>query len=161
MSLKEIKGFPGYYINRNGEVWSMKQERPLLLKQNIDRKGYLRVGLYKGAAIKLKFIHQLIAIAFIPNPEDKPHINHIDCNTLNNSVDNLEWCTNAENVAHSLKEGRYRKNEGHQNAKLTDKDVEHIKYHRTQGAKLKDLAKSYGVSVANISLICNGKRRNK
>lgn len=62
-------------------------------------KGYLCVELDKTP----KAVHRLIAFAFIPNPENKPQINHKDGNKLNNSVDNLEWMTNKENSNHSFK----------------------------------------------------------
>jgi hypothetical protein len=61
-------------------------------------KGYLRVDLYAKDGRRHFKVHRLVAEAFIPNPNEKPQVNHIDGNNQNNSVTNLEWVTNAENV---------------------------------------------------------------
>lgn len=61
--------------------------------------------LSKDGKVKNESIHRLVAQAFIPNPDSKPQVNHIDCNTLNNNVSNLEWCTAKENTVHAWKNG--------------------------------------------------------
>lgn len=66
--------------------------------------GYYCVGLSKGKTKTFR-VHQLVAKAFIPNPENKPYVNHIDGNKVNNSVSNLEWCTCSENNLHNHKIG--------------------------------------------------------
>ena len=63
--------------------------------------GYLQVALQKHKKRKDEKIHRLVAEAFIPNPENKPQVNHLDGNKLNNYYKNLEWCTNGENQIHS------------------------------------------------------------
>ena len=60
----------------------------------------------KNGKAKKHYVHRLVAKAFIPNPENKPNINHKDCNVKNNCVDNLEWCTQSENVRYAVKCGR-------------------------------------------------------
>jgi hypothetical protein len=80
-----------------------------IIKPNIDKHGYARVGLSwleNGVMKTKKFkVHRLVAMAFIPNPENKPSINHKDGNRLNNKVSNLEWCTSKENTNHAQKIG--------------------------------------------------------
>ncbi len=76
------------------------------IKQRVTRDGYYTVSL--GATQveqKQCVVHRLVAIAFIPNPENKPQVNHKDGDKLNNSVDNLEWCTASENMIHAHKTG--------------------------------------------------------
>lgn len=66
-------------------------------------KGYFRVSLWKNGKSKHFFIHQLLAKVFIPNPENKPHINHINGIKNDNRLENIEWCTPLENITHSIK----------------------------------------------------------
>lgn len=79
------------------------------------RNGYLCVRLNDGAKYRNEYLHRLLGIAFIPNPKNLPCINHIDGDKLNNSLDNLEWCSFAENIWHRYnilpeeKQGRQRK----------------------------------------------------
>jgi hypothetical protein len=95
----DLIGFEGYYkINRNGDIYSCKRKR--LLTQHLDR-GYMRVNLTKDNVGTTPRIHRLLAIQYIPNPDNLPEIDHIDRNKLNNNLENLRWVshtTNARNV---------------------------------------------------------------
>ena len=116
--MRDIKGYEGKYaITRDGKVWSYPKRRSskngIWLKPNLvvinnhrskPHKHY-SVGLYKNDKKKSYQIHRLVAQAFIPNPENKPDINHKDGNPLNNKIDNLEWCTKSENIQHAIKNG--------------------------------------------------------
>lgn len=91
---KDIKGYEGLYkVSNTGKVFSCKSNKIL----STNGQGYLQVQLRKDNASKAKRIHRLVAEAFIPNPENKPQINHIDHNPQNNNVENLEWVTSYEN----------------------------------------------------------------
>ena len=93
-----LKDYPAYTISRNGEVYSTISSKIL---KNVKLKiGYLRVTL---SGRKQCFIHRLLAITFIPNPDNKPHVHHKDGNTVNNNIDNLEWVTHKENIQFSCK----------------------------------------------------------
>lgn len=99
---KDIKGFEGkYQVSNLGNVKSLKRKEIKILLPLISKKGYCCVCLYKKCKFKHAMIHRLVANAFIPNPENKPQINHIDGNKKNNHIKNLEWCTNSENQKHS------------------------------------------------------------
>ena len=104
---KDIKGYKGIYqVSNLGNVKSLPRKtnnqyyKGLYLKQYIY-KGYLRLQLTKHSKSKWFLVHRLVAEAFIPNPKNKPQVNHIDGNKLNNKVDNLEWVTPSENQIHS------------------------------------------------------------
>lgn len=76
--------------------------RELLMTPYDNGHGYLMVSLQKDGKRSPRYVHRLVAEAFVDNPEEKPVVNHIDHNTKNNSAENLEWCTVKENVRHSL-----------------------------------------------------------
>lgn len=78
----------------------------------IDSSGYLKVDLYKNGKRRCKKLHQLIAKTFIPNPENKTTVNHKDENPLNNTVQNLEWMTNKENVNYGTRIQRVKEAQG-------------------------------------------------
>lgn len=96
---KDIKGFENkYQVSNLGRVRSLKhshgyRDKPKILNGSLDSHGYKQVNLCKNGNRKLMFMHRLVAMAFIPNPNQYPYINHKDENPLNNSVWNLEWCT--------------------------------------------------------------------
>lgn len=112
--LEDIPGFDGKYkVSRNGEVFSIcKRGHPQLykLRGEIDVCGYNRVSLSMGGKHYHKRVCRLVAEAFVPNPEGKPIVNHIDYDRRNDCAENLEWCTQRDNVVHSAKEGRYSNN---------------------------------------------------
>lgn len=92
---KEIEWFDNYQISNLGRVKNIKFDR--YVKPLLDNKGYLTVNLYKNGKMKRLLLHRLISIAFIPNPENKPCIDHINTDRLDNRIENLRWCTQKEN----------------------------------------------------------------
>lgn len=112
---KDIIGYEGIYaISNLGRVkrYAHKQlQRNNIFNQIADRinkfskaaGGYCRIGLHNNKVTKTFSMHRLIAIHFIPNPENKPHINHINGIRNDNRIENLEWCTASENVYHTYK----------------------------------------------------------
>lgn len=99
----QIKDFPGYYVTDCGDVYSRDYNHTGRFKKRqlmVSAKGYLRVRLYNERGAFYKSVHRLVADAFIPNPNNKPQINHKDGNKLNNNILNLEWVSNSENQLH-------------------------------------------------------------
>lgn len=107
---KDIPDFDGYQASNLGNIRSHKYKlKGKIFKYQLDKYGYYRVCLFKNKKI-LKGVHQLIALTFIPNPLNKPCVNHIDYNPSNNYVGNLEWVTHSENCLWSKENiGKSRK----------------------------------------------------
>lgn len=97
-AMKKVRGFPDYYITKDGRVFSTKYGNLRELKPIPDRKGYLTVHLYKNNKMYSRYIHQLVAVAYIPNPNNYKLVNHRDECVSNNHYDNLEWCTQSYNL---------------------------------------------------------------
>lgn len=107
----EIYGFEGYFITSDGRVWSAPKfgsggHSGLFLKPSKDGSGYLKVGLHRDGKTFSKKIHRLVAEHFLENPLNLPEVNHIIPDLTNNSVENLEWCTTAQNRQHTWRLGR-------------------------------------------------------
>ena len=92
---KNIEGYDNYEISDFGNVRNKKTNK--ILKHSTATIGYYSVGLYKNRKMKTCFIHRLMAENFIPNPHNKPEVDHIDRNPLNNCISNLRWATKSEN----------------------------------------------------------------
>lgn len=141
-----------YIITQNGNIINKHNNKQIKPQKN--GKGYLRVYIGK----KGYFVHRLVAIAFIPNPENKPQVNHKDGNKLNNSVENLEWCTNQENRTHAIKNGLHRCGEQCSYSKLNEKQVLKILNLLYNGQHtVTEISKMFGVSRGTISDIKNNK----
>lgn len=92
----DIIDFPGYQVSNTGKVRNIKDFR--LLGQQLNKAGYYIVNLRKDLESYTCLVHRLVAIAFLPNPDNLPIVNHKDENTINPNVENLEWCTAKYNV---------------------------------------------------------------
>lgn len=129
----EIQGFPNYKVSREGRIWSFGQRSPhgkeLAIKANT--RGYPIVMPWLNGRGHAKTVHRLVAQAFIPNPENKPEVNHKDGNKFNNHVENLEWVTRKENFKHAWDNGLFSKRrikgEKNGNAKMTDFKVRRMR----------------------------------
>ena len=106
--IKDVVGYEGIYtVSDEGKVYSVK--KGIEIAQRYDRYGYLRVSLSKQGKIKTHLVHSLVAQAFVPNPENKETVNHIDENKENNRADNLEWLTRSENIRYGTRGARAAK----------------------------------------------------
>jgi hypothetical protein len=111
--LFDIVGYEGLYkINKNGDVWSCRGRK--FLKHLDFKKGYYKVNLYKtNIDWDCYFIHRLLAINFIPNPDNLPEIDHIDRNPSNNNLENLRWSSRSANCCNKTK--AYNNQSGYKN----------------------------------------------
>ncbi len=167
---KAVPGYEGSYeASTFGSIRSLsravksrfktRMTKAICLKANLTHKGYLTVGLSKDKIQKPKVVHRLIAKTFVHNPENKPEVNHIDGDKLNNRFENLEWCTRSENMIHCVKMGLYctKPFEGNPNAKLTKDKVREIRKLAESGLHRTEIAAMFGVHKDNISCIVKRK----
>lgn len=104
---KIIPGFPGYRATSDGNIWSDISKS--WMQQHLHYCGYVFVLLKVGhRKYRIRYVHRLVALAHIQNPDNKPHVNHLDGDKLNNIALNLEWCTADENSKHAAKNGLIR-----------------------------------------------------
>lgn len=149
--MAEIPDFPNYYITEDGRVWS--EWRKHFLSEIIMPKGYHRVVLSKNNKSYNFLVHRLVAEAFVPNPNKKPCVNHIDCNPENNHYSNLEWVTHKENnnyAEHGRKNGLAHAKAVYQIDPKTDQRIAYFESAR-------EAAKSLNIRATNIGAVCNHK----
>ena len=147
--MKYITGYEGLYkVSSDGNIWSEYTRK--FLSAGLSNNGYLVVSLSKKGISKTFKVHRLVAEAFLPEYAEGLVVNHIDGNKQNNSVDNLEFVTQKENVGHSFSMGLSPRGfDRSLQKKLTQDDVLYIKntyvpYSRTNGARA--IARRLGVS---------------
>lgn len=118
---KPIKGYEGYYeISNKSRVRSVERQvnhqygtrtvKEKIIKGSLGKRGYLEVSLCKGSTKRHYTLHKLVMEHFVPNPENKPCIDHIDGNKLNNQIENLRWVTYKENTNNPITLNRIRSN---------------------------------------------------
>ncbi len=157
---KDVKGYEGLYqVSNLGNVKSL-HGKGKIMRLGKMKKGYLLVELSKNAVRKGVLVHRLVALAFIPNPENKPQINHKDGVKSNNNLSNLEWVTAIENSRHSITSGLQKKEKGEKcnSAKLTERNVLEIRrlFSRDRLSK-RQIAEMFNCSEMNIYYIVNRK----
>lgn len=143
-----------YSINKKGDVYSYYTNK--ILEQRNNKKGYPTIYLTINGKGISKVVHRLVAQTFIPNPNNLPQVNHIDGNKENNSVENLEWCTNEYNMRHSWELGLRKPLKGNEigTSKLLEHEV--IGIYESEDNSYK-LSEKYNVSTSLINLIRSDK----
>jgi hypothetical protein len=150
MSWVEIKGFPGYRISKDGRIYTEKRNK--IMREH--RTNYSRVKLFQNNKAKMRFIQCLVAEAYIPNPENKPQVNHKNGNHFDNRVENLEWMTAKENSQHSCSTGLRPPPKGKRVTQYNDNWEKICDY-----PSLKTASAATGAPTNTIRLVCNSKRQ--
>jgi hypothetical protein len=146
---KEIEGYEGLYqVSNEGRIRSKRR-----IKIQGDYNGYKKVRLSKKSRQLTKQVHRLVAKAFIPNPNNKPMVNHKDLNRSNNNVNNLEWVTHQENVNHAVENGHIGGNPSRKVVKC-DLNGNPLKYYD----RIIDVEKD-GFHKSCVGHVCRGERK--
>lgn len=148
----DFLGFPDYYISQNGEVYSTHYNKPL--KAGKTTKGYLKVVLQKKKKKKNFLIHRLVALAFIPNPNNFDTVDHIDGNLSNNNIDNLRWMPRSANAKRGWDKGGHDR-QMKKVLKILDGAV------ISEYNSIAHAAREFGVDASNISRACSQGRKCK
>jgi hypothetical protein len=151
MRWETIKDFNEYEVSTTGLVRSKSTNK--LLTPSKLRNGYMNIKLYQNFKQKNLLLHRVIAIAFIPNPDNRKTVNHKDSNRANNSLDNLEWSTQSANVIHGYTDGLHNtKGVKNGNSKLTAEQVLKI---REDQRSYPEIAIDYSIAPTTVGNIKN------
>lgn len=157
---------PAMEINRDGQIRQKEMKirgtwcYDVLRKPSQSRGGYCYIHVAWKGKKKNHYVHRLVAETFIPNPENKPFVNHIDGNKENNAADNLEWVTASENSKHAVENGLVTPpvGLGGPDKALTEEERQDVLNRIANGEKQTEIAARYGVTKSLISHIKAGRR---
>lgn len=153
---KTVDNYEKYAVSDDGYIKNIRTGK--ILKNRPDKDGYSRVELYsENGKGHPKKVHRLVAQAFLKYDPERDQVNHINGNKTDNRVENLEWCTRSENTRHAYANNLFQYNikpaiAAH--TKLTPSDKETIIQLRRNGISVKDIAKTYEISLNTVYEIC-------
>ena len=154
-NLGNVKSLARDIYYQNGTIHHLKEK---ILAPALNNKGYQYVNLYKNGKMKNMLVHRLVAMAFIPNPENKSQINHKNEVKTNNVVENLEWCSAQENInfgtrtARAVQNHKYPKFGNHPRAKAVFCEELNKKFDCITSAQ-----EELGIDQSSITKACKGK----
>ena len=156
MERKKIADFD-YEVDRQGNIYRIGNDKPKY--QSVNRDGYKVVGLWKNNKSTAKTVHRLIALAFLPNPENIPCVNHINGDKQDNRLENLEWATYSENTIHSFENGLQVAPKGEEvyNAKHTNEQIHETCKLMEEGLRNIEIIEKLGVPKSLLKNIRNGR----
>ena len=154
---KVIKEFPNYMVSNMGNVYSIKHKKVMSPRDNSC--GYLTLSLCKDSKKHTKYVHRLVAETFLPNPENKKTIDHINCERHDNRLENLRWATQEENCNNPKTIEKYKQwvggNNGNSKSVLQfTKDGDFIR----KWDCITDVKKELGICGSHIGKCCKGER---
>lgn len=154
---EEVRKYKNILVDRHGYIYSTRtfeKRKPQL----VAGYHYTTTGMDAGTRkTRHERVHRIVASLYIPNPDDKLYVNHINGNKLDNRVLNLEWCTMSENHRHAFKTGIRSAVRGSKagGSKLKESDIPEIFKMRINLFEMKDIAKKFGIGISCVSAILN------
>lgn len=159
---KPVKGYAGLYeVSNLGRLRSLPRKGTkggIISPTYSNTKHYAHVPLTKNAKVRTVSLHRIVAEAFIPNPENKPQVNHKDGNKRNNAVDNLEWATPEENMQHAFRTGLKDTKAAIAAHSRSVAQIVEGKIIKTFSS-VREAEKATGAANQNIIKVCQGTRR--
>ena len=149
---RNIEGYEGLYqVSNKGRVKSLKYGKERVLRPGINSRGYYCIILCNDGVSKQFQLHRLVAQAFVPNPENKPQVNHKDEKKSNNCIENLEWATAKENI-----------NYGTHNERISRKILQYSKSGEfiREWQSAREVERLLGINNSNIIQCCKGKLKS-
>lgn len=153
---KEHPVYKGYWFDKDGNAFSTRQGGKMKSKKPVINKssgGYYYMTVSQNGKVCSKSVHRMVAETWIPNPDNKETVDHINMNKLDNSVSNLQWATRKEQMQNLIKNGKFPDRSGESNGRsiLTRKDVETIRYLRSNDYTYKQIHKHFPqVSISTL-----------
>jgi len=151
---KDVVGHEGHYlVSSVGRIYSIKSRKYLTLRKH-NQSDYKTIMLCMESKPVLHLVHRLVAISFIPNPGNKPQVNHINGVKTDNRVENLEWCTHSENTLHAFKSGLMHavENSGRFQNKYSELDQNQM-IESLKTMSKKDVCSLFGISLSHLYTI--------
>ena len=155
--MKEIVGFPMYTLHKDGRIYSKYSQR--FMKATVDVTGYPIIVLTNKSGKFKKSLHRLLAEHFLPNPDNKPQVNHKDGDKTNYTLDNLEWATAKENCQHAIQTGLTQSRD---EARYTAVLKICLETGEVLGEypSVTSAAKLHGIHQPNLTKVCKGYRKS-
>lgn len=157
----QIEDYPNYYVTPDGFIYSSK--RDIILKGGLDKDGYSLVTLQHGMLRRTAKVHREVAIAYVPNPNKFPVVNHIDGDKSNNHPSNLEWTTISGNTKHAYSLGALSQKGEENNACKYPDDIVNmcIRLHYDGGISIPNLSRKLGIKYATVYSWVRSSRRSQ
>lgn len=153
----QFRNYTGYIIYSDGSIWSKYYSK--VMTNKIMKDGYCRMQLYKNKKGTMFNVHRIIAEVFIPNPEKKPFVNHINGNKQDNRVENLEWCTQSENIIHAFMNGLSKPQVNGKLSKSVDQLTLDGEYIMTFPSTM-EVERQLNIPHSQVSNVCKSKRHH-
>lgn len=152
LDTKDIPGFSKYCIDREGNIYNKETKNKISTFADINGNGYIRIALTPNGQTETQkyYLHRIISLVFIPNPNNLPFVNHINENKRDNRIENLEWCTQSDNMKHSAK-----MKELSRKVQVYDLDGELLETFDS----VKEAAEKTGANHTQIIHVCAGRRK--